>query len=182
MVYPMKDRLSDILGLMSKPAGKKQNTGNGWSTRDPSPESISEIQISPPVFGPETEARMEQSQGIVPEEAIAAFRRANAYWAVKNYGRAISDYTRAIEHAPKLPEIHYNRGITHEKAGKFIKAIEDYSNAVDADPQYVKAYCNRASLLWSQGETRQALEDMKKAARLGMREMQVFLKSKGIEW
>jgi tetratricopeptide (TPR) repeat protein len=81
-----------------------------------------------------------------------------------------------------LPEIHYNRGFVHEKAGKFIKAIEDYSNAVNADPQYVKAYCNRASLLWSQGETRQALEDMKQAARLGMREMQVYLKSKGIEW
>ncbi len=178
----MKDRLSEILGLNSKAAGVKRETGNGWSTRDPSPESISEIQISPPVFGPETEARMEQSLGIIPEEAIAAFRRANAYLAVKNYGRAISDYTRAIEHAPKLPEIHYNRGFVHEKAGKFIKAIEDYSNADDADPQYVKAYCNRASLLWSQGETRQALEDMKKAARLGMREMQVFLKSKGIEW
>ncbi|MGE5855355.1 MAG: tetratricopeptide repeat protein [Syntrophaceae bacterium] len=178
----MKDRLSEILGLNSKAAAAKRETGNGWSTRDPSPESISEIQISPPVFGPETEARMEQSRGIIPEEAIAAFRRANAYLAVKNYGRAISDYTRAIGHAPKLPEIHYNRGFVHEKAGKFIKAIEDYSNAVDADPQYVKAYCNRASLLWSQGETRQALEDMKKAARLGMREIQVYLRSKGIDW
>jgi hypothetical protein len=46
----------------------------------------------------------------------------------------------------------------------------------------VKAYCNRASLLWSKGETERAVEDMKKAARLGMREMQAFLKSKGIEW
>jgi tetratricopeptide (TPR) repeat protein len=178
----MKDRLSEILGLNSKAAGVKREEGNGWSSRDPSPESISEIQINPPVFGPETEARMEQSRGIIHEEAIAGFRRANAYFAVKNYGRAISDYTRAIEHAPKSPEIHYNRAIAHEKAGKFIRAIEDYTNAVDADKQYVKAYCNRASLLWSQGETRQALEDMKEAARLGMREMQVFLKSKGIEW
>jgi len=178
----MKDRLSEILGLNSKPADVKRGTGNDWSARDPSPESISEIQINPPVFGPETEARMEQSRGIIPEEAIAGFRRANAYFAVKNYGRAISDYTRSINHAPKSPEIHYNRAIAHERAGKFIKAIEDYSNAVDADPQYVKAYCNRAALLWSQGESRQALEDMKKAARLGMREMQGFLKSKGIEW
>jgi tetratricopeptide (TPR) repeat protein len=178
----MKDRLSEILGLDSKASGVKREAGNGWSSRDPSPESISEIQINPPVFGPETEARMEQSRGIIHEEAIAGFRRANAYFAVKNYGRAISDYTRAIEYAPKSPEIHYNRAIAHEKAGKFIKAIEDYTNAVDADAQYMKAYCNRASLLWSQGETRQALEDMKEAARLGMREMQVFLKSKGIEW
>jgi len=178
----MKDRLSELLGLMAKPDAVKRDTANGWSVRDPSPESIAEIQISPPVFGPETEARIEQSRGIIPEEAIAGFRRANAYLAVKNYGRAVSDYTRAVEHAPKSPEIHFNRGVAHEKAGKFIKAIEDYSNAVDADPHYVKAYSNRASLLWSQGETHQAMEDMKKAARLGMREMQMFLKSKGIEW
>jgi len=178
----MKDRLSDILGLMSKPAGKKRETGNGWSTLDPSPESIAEIQINPPIFGPETEARIEQSRGIIDEEAITGFRRAIAYFAVKNYGRAISDYTRAIERSPRSPEIYYNRAITHEKAGKFIKAIEDYTNAVSVDPQYGKAYCNRASLLWSQGETKQALDDMKRAARLGIREMQVFLKSKGIEW
>lgn len=160
----------------------KRGKGNGWSTLDPSPDSIAEIQINAPVFGPETEARIEQSRGIIHEEAITGFRRANAYFAVKNYGRAISDYSRAIEHSPRSPEIYYNRGIAHEKTGKFIKAIEDYSNAVDADPQYVKAYCNRASLLWSQGERKQALEDMKKAAQLGMREMQGFLKSKGIEW
>jgi tetratricopeptide (TPR) repeat protein len=178
----MKDRLSEILGLTSKPAGVKRETGNGWSTLDPSPESISEIQINPPIFGPETEARLEQSRGIIHEEAITGFRRANAYFAVKNYGRAISDYSRAIERSPRSPEIYYNRGITHEKAGKFIKAIEDYTNAVTADPQYVKAYCNRASLLWSQGDANRAIEDMKKAARLGMREMQAYLKSKGIEW
>ena len=178
----MKDRLSELLGLMAKPAGVKRETGNGWSTLDPSPASIAEIQINPPVFGPETEARIEQSRSIIHEEAITAFRRANAYFAVKNYGRAISDYSRAIGHSPRSPEIHYNRGITNERAGKFIKAVEDYANAVSVDPQYGKAYCNRASLLWSQGETKQAIEDMKKAARLGIREMQVFLKSKGIEW
>ena len=182
MVDPMKDRLSELLGLMAKPAGVKRETGNGWSTLDPSPASIAEIQINPPVFGPETEARIEQSRSIIHEEAITAFRRANAYFAVKNYGRAISDYSRALEHSPRSPEIYYNRAITHEKAGKFIKAIEDYTSAVSVDPQYGKAYCNRASLLWSQGETKQAIEDMKKAARLGVKEMQMFLKSKSIDW
>jgi tetratricopeptide (TPR) repeat protein len=178
----MKDRLSEILGLTSKPAGVKRETGNGWSSRDPSRESIAEIQINPPIYGPETEARLEQSQGMIQEEAIAAFRRAGTYFAAKNYGRAINDYTRAIEHSPRSPEGYYNRGISYEKTGKLEKALEDYTGAIEVDPQYVKAYCNRASLLWSQGETERAVEDMKKAARLGMREMQAFLKSKSIEW
>ena len=130
----MKDRLSEILGLTSKPAGVKRETGNGWSSRDPSRESIAEIQINPPIFGPETEARLEQSRGMIQEEAIAAFRRAGAYFAAKNYGRAISDYTRAIEHSPRSPEGYYNRGITHEKAGKFEKAIEDYTDAIVGRP------------------------------------------------
>jgi tetratricopeptide (TPR) repeat protein len=178
----MKDRLSEILGLNSKSTGPKRETGNGWSSRDPSRESVAEIQINPPIYGPETEARLEQSRNMINEEAISAFRRAGAYFASKNYGRAISDYTRAIEHTPRSPEGYYNRGIVYEKAGKYEKAILDYTGAIEVDPQYVKAYCNRASLLWSKGETERAVEDMKKAARLGMREMQAFLKSKNIEW
>jgi tetratricopeptide (TPR) repeat protein len=178
----MKDRISEILGLNSKPTVKTRETPNGWSSLDPSRESIAEIQINPPIYGLETEARLEQSRNMINEEAIAAFRRGGAYLAAKNYGRAISDYTRAIEHTPRSPEGYYNRGIVYEKAGKYEKAILDYTGAIEVDPQYVKAYCNRASLLWSQGETAQAVEDMKKAARLGMKEMQAFLKSKSIEW
>ena len=178
----MKDRLSEILGLTPKPTSVKRETGNGWSSRDPSLESIAEIQINPPICGPETEARLEQNRGMIPEEAVAAFRRAGAYLDVRNYGRAISDYTRVIEYSARSPEGYFNRAITHERAGQFEEAIEDYSGAIEADPQYVKSYCNRASLLWSRGETERAVEDMKKAARLGMGEMQKFLKSKGIDW
>jgi len=180
--FPMKDRLADILGITEKPDGSKREPANGWSSRDPSPESLAEIQINPPAFGPEADARIEQSGGMVPDEAIAAFRRANAYFAVRNYGRAVSDYTRALEHAPRSPEIYFNRAIAHERAGRYSKAVEDYTSAVTVDPQYVKAYCNRASLCWSQGDREQALEDMKRAARLGLREMQSDLKSKGIDW
>jgi hypothetical protein len=100
----MKDRLADILGLDSKTASPKRETGNGWSARDPSPESIAEIQINPPVFGPEADARIEQS-GMIPDEAVAAFRRGNAYLAVRNYERAVSDYTRSLAGAPPCPEI-----------------------------------------------------------------------------
>jgi len=178
----MTDRMNEILGLPPKPSGVKKETRNGWSSRDPSLASISETQINPPVYGPETEARLEQNRGMIPEEAIAAFRRAGEYLSVRNYGRAVNDYTRAIERAPRSPESYYNRGIAHEKAGELAKAIEDYSAAIETDPLYVKAYCNRASLLWSLGEKAWAVDDMTKAAQLGDGEMQRYLKSKGIDW
>ncbi len=178
----MRDRMYDILGLPPKTTGAKGETRNGWSSRDPSLESISEIQINPPVYGPETEARLEQYLGMIPEEAITAFRRAGDYFLVNNYRRAVSDYTRALESSPRFPEGSFNRAIAYEKHGEFQKAIEDYCNAVETDPQYVKAYCNRASLLWSLGEKNWAVDDMEKAARLGDVEMQRFLKSKGIKW
>ena len=114
----MKDRLSELLGLMAKPAGVKRETGNGWSTLDPSPASIAEIQINPPVFGPETEARIEQSRGIIHEEAITAFRRANAYFAVKNYGRAISDYSRAIGALAEIARDSLQSGDYAREGGK----------------------------------------------------------------
>lgn len=178
----VKDRLADILELTVTPAAAKRETGNVWSARDPSPESIAEIQINPPTFGPEADTRIEQAGVMIHDEAVTAFRRGNAYFAVKNYGRAVSDYTRALEYAPRYPEIYFNRAIAQEKAGRISKALQDYSSAVSVDPQYVKAYCNRAFLCWSQGDRDQALEDMKKAARLGLREMQGYLKSKGIDW
>lgn len=178
----MKDRLLEVLGLDVKSAAAGRPEGNDGSLTDPSLAGNAAIQIHPPTFEVEPDARIEQSRGIIHEEAIVGFRRANAYFALKNYGRAISDYTRAIEFAPRMPEIYYNRGVAYERTGRFAKAVEDYTKAVEADPQYAKAYGNRASALWSQGERGQALEDMKRAARLGLRELQAYLKSKGIEW
>jgi tetratricopeptide (TPR) repeat protein len=178
----MKDRIAEILGLTTGPPAESRKASNGWSAKDPTPASIAEIQITPPTFGPETESSLEQGRGIIREDALGAFRRANAYFAVKNYGRAISDYTRAADLSPRTPEIFFNRAMANEKAGRTTKAIEDYTSAIGADRQYVRAYCNRASLLWSQGETGWALEDMKQAARLGLKSMQTYLKSKGIDW
>lgn len=176
------DRIAEILGITPKPSSGSRTVSNGWSPQDPTPASIAEIQITPPTFGPETEARLEQNRGVMAEEALASFCRANAYYSVKNYGRAISDYTRAAAVSPRTPEIFFNRAMANEKAGRPTKAIEDYTSAIEADRQYLKAYCNRASLLWSQGETGWAVEDMKQAARLGLKPMQGYLKSKGIDW
>ncbi len=182
VIMDKNDRIAEILGITPKPSGGNRTVSNGRSPKDPTPASISEIQINPPTFGPETDASLERNRGILNEEAMGAFLRANAYFAVKNYGRAISDYTRAASLSPRMPEIFFNRAIANEKAGRFTKAIEDYGSAIDADRQYLKAYCNRSALLWSQGETGWALEDMKQAARLGLKPMQAYLKSKGIDW
>lgn len=178
----MKDRIAEILGLSMTPPAESRKASNGWSAKDPTPASIAEIQITPPTFGPETESSLEQGRGIIGDEALVAFRRANAYFAVKNYGRAVSDYTRAAALSSRTPEIFFNRAMANEKAGRPTKAIEDYTSAIEADRHYLKAYCNRAALLWSQGETGWALEDMKQAARLGFKPMQAYLKSKGIDW
>lgn len=174
--------MSDILGLPSKSSDSNAKTRGGWSSRNPSLESISEIEVKPPIYGPEMEARLEQQRGMVSEGAMAAFRRAGDYLRLRNYGRAVSDYTRLLESSPRLAEGYYNRAIAYEGAGMFSNAIEDYSEAIAAEPRYVKAYCNRASLLWNLGEKEWAVDDMKKAARLGVQEMQSYLRSKGIEW
>ena len=174
----MKDRLADILGLTVNPASSGRETENDRPVRDLSAERLAGIQINPPTFGPETDAGAERSGSLMDGEAAAAFRRANAYFAVKNYGRAVNDYSRALERAPRAPEIYFNRGITHERAGQFTKAFQDYSGAVSVKPAVSRRTAAGLAAGHRAGRTR--LENMK-AARLGLRRCR-RVSSQRLDW
>jgi len=141
---------------------------------------IFEMEIHPPTWGPENGARADYQRVIAHEGAMIYFRRANASLAVKNYRRAVGDYTRALEYSSKTPEIYYNRALSLSRLGYTKQAIGDYTAALKIDAGYAKAYCNRAALYWKVGRTHKALHDMKMAAALGLKEMQAFLRSHGV--
>ncbi len=156
-----------------------------FSAEGPGPAKTiarAEEALFPPTWGPEKDARIDLSRGIFHEGAMIFFRRANAYVAVKNYRRALADYTRALDYSSKTPEIFFNRAIVHDRTGNLREAIGDYTAAVKIDPRYAKAYCNRAALYRKEGKTEKALQDMREAAGLGLKEMQAYLRAKGIAW
>jgi tetratricopeptide (TPR) repeat protein len=116
------------------------------------------------------------------EEGAVYFRRGNAYFKLENYERAIQDYTRAIVVFPEYIEAYFNRAMAYKNIRNYHRAIEDYSRIIEIAPNFVAAYAARAALYADLNDHDSALEDMKAAARLGSKDIQELLKTKGIEW
>ena len=86
--------------------------------------------------------------------------------ALREYDRAISDFTRAIELEPRNPFAYKNRGVARNLRGDVEGAIEDYTQAIDLNPRYAVAYTNRGVIRASQGNFRAAIADYEKALRV----------------
>ena len=93
---------------------------------------------------------------------------------------ALADFNKAIEINPQDPDAWNNRGLIYNRQGKPGAALSDFSRAIELDDLYGKAYCNRGLVYLKLGRTAEAEEDLKKAARLGVKEAEDYLKSKGI--
>lgn len=64
-----------------------------------------------------------------PRNAFIYFDRANMFADMKNYDRAIADYTRALQLDAHLAEAYYNRAIALYRTGKLREAQRDLSKA-----------------------------------------------------
>lgn len=115
-------------------------------------------------------------------ESRAYYNRGNVFKALGNYQKAIEDYNRAIELNPKKADDYNNRGNTFLKLNNYQRAIEDFSMAIEFNPKYDKAYLNRGVAYEKLGNYKQAIIDYQISARLGNKQVQDYLKSKGIVW
>jgi tetratricopeptide (TPR) repeat protein len=71
--------------------------------------------------------------------------RAQVYMLyVRNYDKAIEDYTAYIQMKPKEGKAYFSRGKAHRKQEQYIEAIRDFSTAINLDPNDVAAYYNRS--------------------------------------
>ena len=102
------------------------------------------------------------------------------YYA-KEYEKAISFYEKAIELDPDYTMAYYNLGIAYRKQGNTTKAIESYKKAIELKPDYTKAYYN-LGIAYHDDDFDQALFYYKKAARLGDKGIQDWLKENGYDW
>lgn len=99
-----------------------------------------------------------------------------------NIQEAINLYTLAIEKDPEFIDAYYNRGIMHYFLKEYKKAIEDLSKVIEKKPDHVMAYASRGSAYDTIGNQQKALSDFRKAAQLGDKDVQEYLRSKGIKW
>ena len=93
--------------------------------------------------------------------------RGAAYASAKDFVRAISDFSSAIDIDPKCAEAHYNRGGIYYKIGSLDKAIADFDKAIQINPGYARAYNARAIAFFYKQEYAKADADVRKAQELG---------------
>jgi lipoprotein NlpI len=81
-----------------------------------------------------------------PDFAEAYNDRGFAYYLIGNAGRAIADFTRAIELRPDYPKAYNSRGVVYMAHGYgSSKAIPDFDRAIALKPDFRYAYINRAN-------------------------------------
>ena len=86
---------------------------------------------------------------------------------MKDYKRAVADFSMAIRLQPQLARAFENRGLALEKTGDYDKAQADYLEAIKLHPKSANAYNNLAWLWATCGKAR--LRDSKKAVEYGFR-------------
>ncbi|TFE76455.1 hypothetical protein A7D33_09885 [Candidatus Methylacidiphilum fumarolicum] len=97
--------------------------------------------------------------------AIAYNNRADIWFALGHYYKAISDYNRAIELNPQ-PDYFNRRGIVEAKLGQYEKAIKDYSESIRRNRSNAYVYNNRGWALYKKGNYLSAIKDFNEALRL----------------
>ncbi len=110
----------------------------------------------------------ERKQEPEPEDARGYNERGNRFSRTGVYGRAIQDYTTAIEMDSTYAEAYFNRGGSYYEVGLNDKAIADFSKAIELDPEDDRFYGWRslAYLFNDQPDLAQADEEMCQELRL----------------
>jgi tetratricopeptide (TPR) repeat protein len=86
------------------------------------------------------------------------FNRGFAYSKKGQHNKAIADYTKAIELAPKNERIYQARAYAYEGNKQYDKALVDWSKAVELAPVEYN-YLNRARLYRDRGQYDKAMAD-----------------------
>lgn len=92
--------------------------------------------------------------------------RGRAYYALKQYAKAVADFNQAILYAPAGAKIYLYRGYAYEKMKNNPKALADYSICIQLDPSDVWAYRSRGMIYAAQKKYKEALQDLDQAIRL----------------
>lgn len=94
------------------------------------------------------------------------YNRGDAYYDKGEFGKAIKDYSHALELWPTHVYAYCGRGNAYNDKGEYDKAITDYSRAIELDPKFTSAYNNRGNAYTSKGEYDKAIADYNRAIEL----------------
>ena len=79
-----------------------------------------------------------------PENAVAYFKRGDAYWRNGQYDLAMADENTAIEKKSDYAAPYMIRGLCYNSLKNYEAAINENTKAIELQPNYGLAYRNRA--------------------------------------
>lgn len=85
----------------------------------------------------------------------------------RQYDRAISDFSKALEIESKSADVYNNRGVAYENKDQYEEAISDFNKAIEINPRHSGAWFNRGVAYYFKKEYDRSLEDVNKAQELG---------------
>ncbi len=91
--------------------------------------------------------------------ALLHLGRANVYDFMGEKSKALADYNIAVEIAPDVAGIYFNRGVYFASQNDFDAALKDYDAALRLDPDLVPALYNRARIRTARGAFPEAVAD-----------------------
>ncbi len=94
------------------------------------------------------------------------------YTNTKLYDRALSDFSTAIQLAPRVNISYYNRGKIFFLEKDLQKALKDFNTVLTLNPNFASAYVYHGKIYAESGDIEQALSDYQKAQSIDPRSIQ----------
>src|SRR5262249_49881440 len=104
--------------------------------------------------------------GIDPQLTDAYFGRGVSYAYLKDFDRAILDYTAALKIKPDNLEVLNNRADAWRNKRVFAKALDDLDRAIRVNPDFAEAYYTPCETYKDMGDRERALAELHKAIDL----------------
>ena len=142
----------DVQEKTSRPSSIVQSTPV-W------PNSISEAEIdrlSLPGLG-----------DLSSQDPLEIYKRANEFFANKQYNKAAEYYERLLAFSPNDAEIHNNLGITLHYLGRSNEALERLHKGVAVDPNHQRTWLTLGYVNSQLGNTEEARSALTNATEIG---------------
>ncbi len=100
------------------------------------------------------------------DSPLAWNNRGMYYQQIKEFDKAIKDYTKTLELSPKYIYAYTNRGFTYLEQGNPAEAEKDFTQSLTINPQQPAIYNMRGSARLAQGKLKEAIEDQLQSIKL----------------
>ncbi len=97
---------------------------------------------------------------------INTYERGNSHMSLRQYDKAVADFTHTVERLPEHYWAYNNRGVAHQRLGKLELAVADFGQAIKEDPNPAIAYRNRAGAYLKWGKPALGLPDVEESLKL----------------